>query len=685
MASIPADNPIDNEGDDLLGRGHAARAFAEDVLSLDASEGVVVGVLGAWGSGKTSYVNLARARFAELDVPVLDFNPWMFSGTEQLVASFFIEMSAQLKLRTNLAGVGQDFEEYGEAFSGLGWLPFVGPWIERARGVGKVVSKLLERRKEGIGAHRQKVREATAKLNKPVVVVLDDIDRLTTDEIRDVFKLIRLTANFPNLIYVVAFDRVRVETALSEVNIPGRDYLEKILQLAVDLPAVPEQVLTRQLLESIDVALRDLPNIGPFNDQAWPDVLVEVIRPLVKNMRDVRRYVAAMHGTVRQLNGQIALVDVLALEAVRVFLPDVFEQVRRSVDGLTTASGMNFGGSDPPHLKAQVEGVLASARDHQPAVRSMIQQLFPAAGRHVGGSHYTADWKRTWLKERRVAHTDLLTLYLERIAGEGLLAFNSAERAWAVFTDAAALNEALRAVPPSDVQDVVASLEAYEADFTADHVVSGLMVLLNLLADVPQRQRGMLDLDTRMVFSRVVYRLLRALPDDASVEAAVGSILPEVPSLSSQLELISSVGHREGRGHKLATEAGAAQFEREWRERVRSAVPAELAKDEELFRVLILTKREAEPGEPDLAIDFSPEMTAALLRSARTETRSQSMGSRAVHREARLHWDALVELYDNETVLGERVAELRTADLPDPEGVVELAERYLGGWRPREF
>ena len=58
-------------------------------------------------------------------------------------------------------------------------------------------------------------------------------------EIRDIFKLVRLTANFPNIIYIVAFDRNRVEKALAEQGLPGRDYLEKILQVAFDLPVVP--------------------------------------------------------------------------------------------------------------------------------------------------------------------------------------------------------------------------------------------------------------------------------------------------------------------------------------------------------------------------------------------------------------------------------------------------------------
>jgi predicted KAP-like P-loop ATPase len=193
----PADNPIRKAEDDVLGRTKVARSFAEQTLALDATEGVVVGVLGPWGSGKTSFINLAREHLERAGVDVLDFNPWMFSGAEQLVAAFFVELSAQLKVRPALADVGKDLEDYGEAFSGMGWLPLVGPWIERGRAATNILAKVLQHRKEGIGGRRAKVKKALAALDRPVVVVVDDIDRLTTAEIRDIFKLVRLTANFP--------------------------------------------------------------------------------------------------------------------------------------------------------------------------------------------------------------------------------------------------------------------------------------------------------------------------------------------------------------------------------------------------------------------------------------------------------------------------------------------------------
>lgn len=684
--SVAGDNPITKSEDDGLGRERVARSFAEQLLALDASQGLVVGVLGPWGSGKTSFVNLTRAHLVGETAAVLDFNPWMFSGAEQLVEAFFVELAAQLRLRPGLVDVGKNLEDYGETFSGMGWLPFVGPWIERGRGATKILAKLLQRRKEGVGGRRVAVEAALRALEAPIVVVVDDIDRLTTPEIRDMFKLVRLTANFPNVIYLVAFDRARVENALAEEGIPGRDYLEKILQVAIDLPAVPAHVLNKQIFAALDEALRLVDEPGTLDESVWPDVFMEIVRPLVRNMRDVRRYAAAVHGTARDLGARVALADLLALEAVRVFLPDVFGLMHDAMDGLTTTSGVTFGGyGERPELKAQVDALITAAgAEHEHVVRALVQRVFPAALRHVGGSSYGSDIKARWLRERRVAHEELLRLYLERVAGEGLQAFTDAERAWAVMADAAAFETYLRSLDVDRLQDVIASLEAYEDEYAPEHVVPGTVVLLNLMPELPERQRGMFDLDTRFVVSRVTFRLLRSLQDESAIEDATRVILPQLTTLSAKHEVISDIGHRENAGHKLVSEAVAADFEKEWRAEVQAAATEALVGEPELLRVLLIAKREADSGEPMLDIPTSPEMTLALLRSAFSEVRSQAMGSRAVHRSARLHWDVLVELCEGEDSLRQRIDELKATHPQGSDELLDLADKYLGGWRPKD-
>jgi hypothetical protein len=530
-----------------------------------------------------------------------------------------------------------------------------------------------------VGSRRDKVEKALATLDKPIVVVLDDIDRLTTSEIRDIFKLVRLTANFPNVIYIIAFDRIRVENALAEQGIPGRDYLEKILQIGKDLPAVPAQVLNKEILGAINNVLNQVDNHGPFDENVWPDVFMEVIRPLLKNMRDVRRYAAAVHGTVRELEGQVALVDVLALEAVRVFLPDMFHKMYTSVDGLTTPSGIGY---DPPHLKEQIDQLIEAAGDHREVALDLVKRLFPAGERHVGGSHYGHDFKNGWLRERRIAHEDILRLYSERIVGKGLQAFTDAENAWACMTDRTAFDRYLRSLDFERLQDVISSLETYEDNFTLQHVVPSTIVLLNLLPELPERQQEMLDLDTRTVVGRVVYRLVRSLKDPDAIEAAVRDILPQLTTLSSKEDLITKIGYGDGSGHKLVSQTAAIMFELDWRIEVRSDSDNDLIRENELLRILMLTKRDADPAEPPINISDSPGMTLAILKSARSEVRSQTMGSRAVRRSARLAWNVLIELYGDEGTLRERIERLKATQ---PEGVdelLQLADKYLGGWRP---
>jgi predicted KAP-like P-loop ATPase len=683
-APLVGDNPIQRVEDDMLGRAPVAASFVRQVLAIDPKQGLVVGILGPWGSGKTSFVNLALSEFKSADVTVINFNPWMFSGAQQLVEAFFLELGAQLRVSPGLAEVGEDLQQYGEAFSAMSWLPLVGPWVARGRDLAKVVGGLLQRRKEGISARRAKLQNALAELKKPIVVAVDDIDRLSTSEIRDVFKLVRLTASFPNVIYVVAFDRARVETALSEQGVPGRDYLEKILQVTLDLPVVPDSVLIAQIFSALDAALAPFENAGVLDQQMWLDVFMEIVKPLIKNMRDVRRYAAAVHGTVGALAGQIALSDVLALESIRVFLPDVFAHLHDSVGALTTASG-----SQPrvreEALKAQIDALMESARGHGGVVRDLIVRLFPAAQRHIENYHYGSEWKGQWLRARRVAHEDLLRLYLERVAGDSLRAFTDAEQAWAWMSDAASLDKYLRSLNPERVQDVVASLEVYEDQFAPEHVVSGATVLLNLMHNLPVRERGMFDIGGRLVVTRLVLRLLRSLKDAVAIEGAVRQIRPELKFLCAEFDLIRIVGHREGWGHKLVAEIAAADFEKQWRDRVRATPAAELARETDPLDVLFFTKRESGPEEPILEVPDAPELTLTILRAARGEVKSQSIVRRAVQRSPLLNWDALVELYGDEETLRVRIESLRAVQPTDAGDLLELSDKYLGGWRPNKL
>ena len=195
----------------------------------------------------------------------------------------------------------------------------------------------------------------------------------------------------------------------------------------------------------------------------------------------------------------------------------------------------------------------------------------------------------------------------------------------------------------------------------------------------------MFDWPSRISVTRVILRLLRSLNDPAKVEKAVCQILPELRSLSSKLELINIVGYQERVGHKLVSEQMASVFEKDWREEVRSASVDTLAGEHELLRIFLRMKQAAGPSESPFEIDNSPKLTLALLRAARSETLGQSMESRAVQRSPRLAWNELIELYGDEATLKERIESLKDARLDGADDLLELADKYLSGWRDDPF
>jgi predicted KAP-like P-loop ATPase len=188
-----------------------------------------------------------------------------------LVEAFFTELSAQLKLKPGkVSTIASEIEAYGELLSPLSILPLVGGWIDRLRGAGGAIKKFQERRKESVTARRSRLSSRLKDLDTPIIVIIDDIDRLRTDEIRDIFKLVRLTASFPNVIYLLAFDRLRVEDALTEARIDGRSYLEKIVQVTLDVPAIPGHTILRRLTQALNDIVSPLGDSILFDEERWP-------------------------------------------------------------------------------------------------------------------------------------------------------------------------------------------------------------------------------------------------------------------------------------------------------------------------------------------------------------------------------------------------------------------------------
>ncbi|QNE42598.1 NTPase KAP [Frigoribacterium sp. NBH87] len=681
----PMDAPIRSSADDKLGRAPVAQHFAESIRELDAGEGMVVGVVGPWGHGKSSFINLMREQFErEPKLTVIDFNPWMFSGSNQLVNFFLTEIGAELDVKSR--------SKFGQAAD----------WLAKYAGILKPVSQVVPIPGAGIAGEaasaiiagiadttdanlsakkvREKITQELAALTEPVVVVVDDIDRLTTPEVREIFKLVRLTASFPNIIYLLAFDRVRVEKALTEDGVPGRAYLEKIVQLSFDVPQAPEMLLRSQVFDELNRVIAPVAAVE-LDEDRWADAYFEIIDPLLSNMRDVTRYAISSKSTIKNLGDEVDLVDLLAMEAVRVFRPDLMQRLatlRSEVTNTRSSSSRK----DVDAQKA-IDALLADFPEDTTLIKALFNRLFPVALQYVENNSYGSDWLGVWRTAHRMAHIDYLNLYFDRVAPDALVAFRSTEGAFAVLGDAEALKSYLSEQEPRDLEPILEGLTGYESKFTAEMIVPGSRTLLNFIDKIPLNENGgMFGLSRPdLTVGRVVLRMLRKVEDEAVREALVAEILAGIETYSSRLDFIYSVGHREGSGLKLVSKSFSQQLQDELVEHLAESPPAEPEREWDAWRIYDALREST--GESPLTAESDPVIIRSILRSTRSTARSQSMGSRRVKREDRLAWDLVVGLFPSEDAVREAVNSVRQK-LGEDE-VFELAEKYLDGWRPEQF
>lgn len=108
---------------------------------------------------------------------------------------------------------------------------------------------------------REKIQKAVAALNKKIVILIDDLDRLTGEEILEVLKLINKNASFQNTVFVTAYDKQYVNTVLGSVVCcpEGRDFTDKYFNMELPLPESLNNQRSSFYFMSLSVSLeRDL-------------------------------------------------------------------------------------------------------------------------------------------------------------------------------------------------------------------------------------------------------------------------------------------------------------------------------------------------------------------------------------------------------------------------------------------
>ena len=341
------DQPINSPADDVLGRDSFARSLAQAILDYDAKDNLVIGLFGAWGSGKTSVINMAVGHLRSLPasedrVPIVTkFNPWNFSDQNQLISEFFRHLSHVLE-KPDYAGktkeAGEKLSLYSKFFSPLKFVPGIGQYTDAIQGLlqgaGAAATSFGEAMKHDITATRSELNTILAELPYKIVTVIDDIDRLNNAEIRQIFQLVKALADFPNTIYLLAFDKEVILRALEKVQEgPGIEYLEKVVQVPFDIPLISRTELESFLFKQLDQVLEITSD--EWDQTHWGNLYHSGIKHLFQNIRDVNRFVNVLRFGYKAVKGKVNPIDLIAFVAIQVFIPDLYSGIRDNKDFLS--------------------------------------------------------------------------------------------------------------------------------------------------------------------------------------------------------------------------------------------------------------------------------------------------------------------------------------------------------------
>lgn len=688
---LSPDLPSTDPKEDLFGHAPFAEQLAKSISRLRSEAGLVLALHGPWGSGKSTVLGYVR-HYLNNNEPgdrvIVDFNPWWFAGRDDLAQAFLRQLQAVLpEKHEKLKEVGSLIGDFAESIGGL--VDLVAPTGGAGAIAGKAVATVLGRRPKDVPALKAKIAAVLREAEVPVLVMVDDIDRLDDSEVRQLFTVIKALADFPFVTYLLAFDREVASKAIEAAShLPGDRYLEKIIQVPFHLPVVDRVALRVALSKRLDEILVGTPDYA-FDHGHWANVFMDGLDPLIQVPRDIVRLTNTLSVTYPAVLGEVNAVDFIAIEAVRVFLPDLYDTIRGNPDRFAGHSPDRQDNSDREAAKAFHEKWAAAIpNEWRPNARALMERLFPKTGR----TGYGVDWLTEWRRSLRICHPDVFPVYFRLSLPTGaasraeIMALVASVSTPHQFKERLLVAKAQKRLDGlSKARELLERLmDHVEKDIPDAQVPATIEALLDVGDDLldPAEERGMFELgnDTRVAMP--VYHLLKRV-EPARRRDVLGSAIRASRGIAVQVRLLRSLDREASkpeiaRGEPLVELADAKLLESDWLERVRVAQEKDLLANPNLKWILaacLAWGGEAETRDLCARLVETDAGLLQFLKAFLQHHKSHGLTDRSFKVTPRLNPNWLTPYLDTESV-ARRLMSLRERDAV-PEQAKEAATRFL--------
>ncbi|WP_220089951.1 KAP family P-loop NTPase fold protein [Lonsdalea populi] len=339
------DKPITDEEHDAFGFSHIATQLAKSIDKIGREGSAVFGIEGAWGSGKTSLLNLLRYELECCNNErtfLLTISPWLNGDSSSQVASLLLPVAKIIEdeekkrlspgrrsffnKKTKVKQTAKLIFRYTQATARIlqpvaqlaGAFPSVPNF-------GATLQAYSDTTVEGTckttEALKTEIGEKVKALDLNFIVLLDDLDRLEPVQVVEVTRLIKSVADFPRFRYILCYDKAIIVQAIkNSLNIEdGNAYLQKIVQISFSLPQPESFVLARHFLNGATKLYQSVNDCLPNSHLAAQlQSATDIFGTLLKTPREVQLALNGIQFRYSGIRDYVFMPDLCFLQLLRV-------------------------------------------------------------------------------------------------------------------------------------------------------------------------------------------------------------------------------------------------------------------------------------------------------------------------------------------------------------------------------
>lgn len=609
------DNPIEDTYEDILERKNFAKHLGNSIYDWKQNENLVISLNGKWGVGKSSIINMAIQQINQRSAIgrplIIRFNPWLYSNINDLTYEFFNELIAQLQTAYQFEGdqtlidkikkyaqllniiptqeeVTKNFNQLFVLLGLIGisssnitslvsdsaflkWVLFIGGVCLLVLHFGKnIFSKLVFPKKSNKSDYsaiklKEQISSNLISRENRLLVIIDDIDRLTPKEINEVFQLVKINADFKNTTYLLSYDEdVVVNSLKTTLKIPGKKYLEKIVQVSFDVPPAQEDLIYRYLYEGLEKILNQLPSeaskLFNQNQNYWLNIFHSGIKVFFNDIRNVKRFLSSLEFNLIQMskNGvmEVNIIDSIAIESLRVFEKDFYTFMIANKELFTETIDTSTSNKSVRSNALEKSFELLSGQ-HRESIKKLLKYLFPQLEGVLGNMNYGFKWIDTWTKDLRVCSPKHFDSYFMLIPKGSYNEISQYE--FEMFKSKLSSGEDIRVIFNSYIESnkiirLFNMMDLYheEIDIPVDYIEGVIFAMLDLLGDKSSSKGSLFDrIDLKI--NRLVrlfltsennqennYLIFKKAVSDFDFLSAVASIIDYESNNGLQVKLFNS-------------------------------------------------------------------------------------------------------------------------------------------------